>query len=251
MILSKRDSMVIKGIAICAMLCWHLFFCPNPIGREYCNLVKGVGMLGDVCVSLFLFISGYGLAIQYDKLSHYGYNYKFILRRLAKFYGNYWFIFLIFVPLCILAFKVPFTSSTSILGVIKEWIRGIIGISEYNPNWWFNAVIISFYFLFPLFFICIKRACLPTLLALFFAQSIKFSHLPDIGIFSLVFSTGIAMAIFREGIEKFLCKLSKYTVLLISCLLICVSTIWLKHILPICGEGSIYYYGTIVSTKNS
>lgn len=65
--LTKTDTAVLKGIAICGMLCWHLFHSPNPFDIEYSGLVKWLSIIGDVCVSIFLFVSGYGLTIQLEQ----------------------------------------------------------------------------------------------------------------------------------------------------------------------------------------
>lgn len=65
--LTNTDTAALKGIAICGMLCWHLFYCPNPCGVQFGAFTHWVGLMGDVCVSAFLFASGYGLAKQFEK----------------------------------------------------------------------------------------------------------------------------------------------------------------------------------------
>lgn len=67
--LTKTDTAVLKGIAICGMLCWHLFFCQNPLSIEYSGITRWIAILGDVCVSIFLFCSGYGLCCGYNNLN--------------------------------------------------------------------------------------------------------------------------------------------------------------------------------------
>jgi peptidoglycan/LPS O-acetylase OafA/YrhL len=68
--LSLDESLIIKGIAICLML-WHHLFYESP---EYGEIVFQTAKFGKLCVALFLFISGYGLTIQYNTIQ---YNYKF------------------------------------------------------------------------------------------------------------------------------------------------------------------------------
>lgn len=63
--LSLNDTSLIKGIAICFML-WHHLFYKYP---EYGFFVYESSQIGKICVSLFLFLSAYGLTIQFDKLS--------------------------------------------------------------------------------------------------------------------------------------------------------------------------------------
>jgi uncharacterized membrane protein len=64
--LSINDTLLIKGIAICLMLWHHLFF-QNP---EFGFLVFHTAQLSKLCVALFLFISGYGLTIQYNTIQY-------------------------------------------------------------------------------------------------------------------------------------------------------------------------------------
>lgn len=63
--ISKQDSLIMKGIAICAML-WHHLFYTHP---EYGKFVYELGQLGKVCVAIFLFVSGYGLYKSFNKLN--------------------------------------------------------------------------------------------------------------------------------------------------------------------------------------
>ena len=103
--LSSRDTGIIKGVAICLMLWHHLF--PNALYSEGSSTVVFMAAVGKVCVSLFLLMSGYGLACQYSKViagaknlkDKFGVTIKFIAKRYVKFYTGYWIIFLIFVLL--------------------------------------------------------------------------------------------------------------------------------------------------------
>ena len=61
--ISKDNTLALKGIAIVAMLLHHLFYTHS----EYGVSVQQIGLIGKVCVALFLFLSGYGLTIQYGK----------------------------------------------------------------------------------------------------------------------------------------------------------------------------------------
>ena len=66
--LSKSDTSALKGIAIMAMLLHHLYY-SIPIGVEpYTGILYLLGIIGKVCVPIFLFCSGYGLKAQYDPI---------------------------------------------------------------------------------------------------------------------------------------------------------------------------------------
>lgn len=67
--LTVTDTLSIKGVAIIGMLCWHLFFCQNPLDIEFSPIVRFLSILGDSCVSIFLFVSAYGLTVSYSKQS--------------------------------------------------------------------------------------------------------------------------------------------------------------------------------------
>ena len=94
--LTKEDTSILKGFAICGMLCWHLFYGGNPVGRQFSELTRFIGIVGDVCVSLFLFISGYGMSYTLNKVDSSGGDlFKEVLLRLIKFYFSYWPVFLV------------------------------------------------------------------------------------------------------------------------------------------------------------
>ena len=150
--LTRQDTFVIKGIAICAMLLHHLYgLCPEGV-EPYTGVLHWVGLLGKVCVALFLFCSGYGLASNYRPVSILD-DIKFIGRRLTKFYLNYWIIFFIFVPITIYVFHRPLSEAYGNSDLPLHFmmdIFGFQGFNSYNDTWWYNLLIILLYFLFPL-----------------------------------------------------------------------------------------------------
>ena len=92
--ISKGKSTKIKYIAVIMMIILHLF--QNP-AREYVSLMKINGCpieniiikFCSLCVGIFVFLSGYGMAKKYNE----GVTYKTILKKIVKFYINYWLIF--------------------------------------------------------------------------------------------------------------------------------------------------------------
>lgn len=65
--ISLNETNAIKGIAIIAMLVHHLFY-EYP---EYGESTYQLALIGKVCVAMFLFLSGYGLSVQYSKILNY------------------------------------------------------------------------------------------------------------------------------------------------------------------------------------
>lgn len=158
MSLTRQDTLVMKGIAICAMLCHHLYTCPEYIGEgiePYTGLLAWIGTLGKVCVAMFLFCSGYGLTAQYQPTQTVLDDGKFVLRRLIKFYANYWVIFIIFVPITYFVFGRTLTDAYGEnVNIIRRFIYDIFAVQDpaYNITWWFNKLIIILYLFFPILY---------------------------------------------------------------------------------------------------
>ena len=156
--LSKDDTFLIKGIAICFMLCHHLFY----KNQEYGAVIFQIAQLGKVCVALFIFLSFYGLTVQYKKVQNNAFvdTIKFVAKRLTKFYINYWVIFLIFVPLGVFVFGRElgdmYGGGHGLKMLFTDFL-GINGLKSYNITWWFNQLIIYLYLLFPLLFFVVKK----------------------------------------------------------------------------------------------
>ncbi len=97
---------IAKGIAIIMMLIHHLFYNQsiyNEIslfswdGFHY-GIWSILSTLTKTCVTIFAFLSAYGLYKSFSKNT----NLKdFYIHRFKKLYTEYWFIWLFFVPLAI------------------------------------------------------------------------------------------------------------------------------------------------------
>lgn len=146
--ITKNNSLIIKGIASILMLIHHLYTFPNRIKAvEYISLFtilgipieQYIGEISKICVSIFLFISGYGMFIIYNKNN----NFKFIKKRIFKLYKNYWVTFIIFIPVGILISKVDTN--------LKEIITNFIGVNNsLNLEWWFFSIYIVLILTYPI-----------------------------------------------------------------------------------------------------
>ena len=100
--MDKRQSTLLKGIAILMMLWYHLFY--HEEVAELCTPLLFIGdepvarMVARACypVSFFLILSGYGLSYLYQKGRL---SVKSQLRRLLQLYIHYWVVLLIFVTI--------------------------------------------------------------------------------------------------------------------------------------------------------
>lgn len=186
-----------KGIAICAMLCHHLYACPPEGVEPYSGVLHWIGVLGKVCVALFLFCSGYGLAASYTPISVIE-DLKFIGRRLVKFYLNYWVIFLIFVPITVFVFHRPLYAA---YGENNVWLNlildvfGMQGFDSYNITWWFNKLIITLYLLFPMLYRLVKIQ--PWIVLLIGFALMRFeSHMPGSYVKILTWQNSFVLGLF-------------------------------------------------------
>ena len=106
-LISKRNSLILKGGGILLMLIHHLFY--NTWSRELYDdlIINGVGVVNQIgifsklCVAVFVFVSGYGLVKSTPKEVKLK---DFYWHRFKKLYLNYWFIWLIFVPVAVFVF---------------------------------------------------------------------------------------------------------------------------------------------------
>lgn len=179
--LSREDTAILKGIAIVAMLCHHLNAPGGGIHVQDVSFFwKWVGILGKICVAIFVFCSGYGLGAQFSKApigrtirERAIWSVKFLLRRFLKFYANYWVIFLLFVPITVLLFgrslQDAYGESVSIPWHLFLDVFGLQGSHSYNVTWWFNKLIILLYLLFPFIHWGVRKHVGITLLLAFVA----------------------------------------------------------------------------------
>ncbi len=165
--LSLKESNSLKGIALILLLIHHLFYIQKGqyddvyIGNY--GIINILGIICKVCVAIFVFLSGYGLGVGIAANGKLDIK-KFYIRRFTKLFLNYWFIWLLFVPIGIFLF------GRSLDSVYGEGTQGIIcGILDflgllnttgkygYNPTWWFYSCIILLYLIFPFITCTVSR----------------------------------------------------------------------------------------------
>ena len=225
-VLNINDTMTLKGIAIIAMLCHHVYICQPEWVATYPYWLTMLGGLSKVCVAIFLFCSGYGLATQYEKILNKSLDTKtkiyrtiiFIFKRLVKFYSSYWFVFLIFVPITIFFFDRPLSEAygenVNILKSLFFDVLGVQGFQSYNITWWFNKLIILLYLLFPFLFIAIKRTRWFGLLCCFvlmrLANKLGVANYYDIMLWQFPFVLGVGWVLYQDKVAKWFIGINKY-----------------------------------------
>lgn len=104
---TKKDTAVLKGIAICIMI-FHHCYCSRdrfegfdmdfaPLSQD---TVVNIALTMKICVCFFAFISGYGLWLSYAKNREKYEQTKessgrWVWKRYLKSFSGYWFVFLI------------------------------------------------------------------------------------------------------------------------------------------------------------
>lgn len=129
---TRQDSLCVKAIAVCAMMFYHLFFSAAPYGQPVSyhpfssDLVITLAVcLCEACVGTFVFLSAYGLTVQYGlaaaRAEHGGAGAlsaqdaaRFTGRRLVRLMTGFWFVF----ALCELAAL-----------LLRAWPDGVYGAS--------------------------------------------------------------------------------------------------------------------------
>lgn len=232
-----------KGIAICAMLIHHMYGCPPAWVEPYTGVQHWFGVLGKVCVALFLFCSGYGLSRQYASLPQSDKiairlldNIRFVAKRLVKFYINYWVIFVIFVPITVFVFHRPLSVAygehVNIIKHLAYDILGLQGHHAYNITWWFNTLIIMLYALFPIIYDVAKKlpilSVLGSMFLLCYAYDMPFDP-EDILIWQFPFLIGVLYVQNEDGFHKvFEWLASRQWLIMVVAILLLVPSVYLR-----------------------
>lgn len=89
MVLTKNDTLVLKGVAILLLLWHHMFFVSKDLLFDWHDIGIKSAILSRVCVAIFVFLSGYGLMVS-SKINES--LIAFYRKRLFKLLLNYWYI---------------------------------------------------------------------------------------------------------------------------------------------------------------
>lgn len=135
---TKRDTKILKGIAIALMLCHHLFTFPERlVGVSYVSVpfINGMtlagcmGQFGKLCVALFTLLGGYGTYLSLSRAESGG---AVVARHLKSLYTSYWRVFILAVPISLAlgaARANPF---------MEDLIYSFLGLRfTYCSEWWF------------------------------------------------------------------------------------------------------------------
>jgi hypothetical protein len=160
---SKRDTAMLKGVAILFMLFLHLF-CRIETDGLYTVFLRFQGypliyyfsIFCDAVVPIYCFTSGYGLfAISLKRLT-----WKDNGLRVLKLLLNYWIVLFLFAA-AILVMGEP-----EKLQSVSAFVSNFFLLRSYVGAWWFLASYVLLVLLSPLFLEMLKRVNVWVVLAL-------------------------------------------------------------------------------------
>ncbi|MGR6127812.1 acyltransferase family protein [Paenibacillus sp. SER-28] len=201
--LKLAETNIAKGIAVILLLIHHLFAFPDRLKYEYVSLFslfheRGefyLGHFGQIAISIFLFLSGYGLYKSNVQNPHHLIQKSFT--RLSKIMINYWVVFLLFIPAGLYFFG---NSDRFQHNSIMDFLRNFIALSSsYNGEWWFLYDYILLLLIFPVSFQAIQRNAWVTLLisGLVFYNSYSQGNYYSIMYWQLPFMIGLFFAKYK------------------------------------------------------
>ena len=137
------------------LLLWHHLFAnlPAKINIKFSYLVSESAQSANVCIAIFIILSGYGLAqaVKGKKMGVLSFYKKYF----ARLYLNYWLIAAIFIPIGIV-FKDRTLSKVFLEQKYWKFAIQMTGFQDYfyfeggfNSTWWYMSLILSLYILFP------------------------------------------------------------------------------------------------------
>ena len=152
---TKENTKQIKGIAILLMMAHHLFAFPDrvPYGMTLqtpfyisgMELTELIGCFGKICVSIYMFLGGYGLYMRLTEDIRENRESNRLGEDIARIYKAYWRVFLIFIPIAFIFFgnQMQYCANEAICNRYAEWkvkdfLMNFVGLSNsFNSEWWF------------------------------------------------------------------------------------------------------------------
>ena len=170
---TKEHSALVKGAALLMML-WHHNFLEGRFEKYDLNLwplaeyqVTDLASFFKICVSLFAFISGYGLYLSYKKSAERKVrNGDWVLSRYCSTMGGYWFVVVLSWIVCALVDGRPariYDFDISLFRGIWNAALDFLGLSNFfgspilNGTWWYMSAATVFILLTPVLFWAMER----------------------------------------------------------------------------------------------
>lgn len=100
---SKRDTNILKGIAILLMYVHHLFYSADTRGMELVNFwllpegrVIAIAKMSKLCVAVFVFLTAYGTTVSFQRYWEKAEKpdcFSYSMRRYLSMMTGFWLVF--------------------------------------------------------------------------------------------------------------------------------------------------------------
>lgn len=181
--LSKNDSLAIKGIAILIMLFHHLYCSVDRFENFTVDFspfsqstVVSVSLFFKICVSIFAFITGYGLLKSVSKIEFNNKNvFRWNVTRLIKTMSGFWLIYILSFVVTMIIDRRPleiYFNGSRIRGILYV-LLDFLGLANFfdtptlNSTWWYMSAAIVFILIIPIIFMISRKVgYLPVILVI-------------------------------------------------------------------------------------
>lgn len=151
---TREDTKVIKAVAVMLMLIHHLFGFPERLqeGVAFISLYTWgqtpietlVGWFGNICIPMFAFLGGYGTYLSCRNKNPQE-QAGILSRKIVGLYKQYWIVFIVFIPLCILR------NVSRVTPDVTSVIWNFTGLrTEFNGEWWFFTPYVLILLFYPI-----------------------------------------------------------------------------------------------------
>ena len=219
-VLTKDYSNMVKGMAVLMMILHHFWAFPERIpGLALSNIEIQLGSASKICVSIFMFLSGYGLYYTFTKKGTIQ-----VWHRIRNVYKRFWQVFFIFVPIGFLFLSKSFG--------IGEFLQNLFCLKfSYNHEWWFLGTYIELILFLPIVLLAEKKKLFPYLIVVSAIMLRGLSHVVAINSggaslhvynFSYYYPSFFLGLLFCKYalLEKFRAVMAKETVCVVVCIVL-------------------------------
>lgn len=235
---SLDDTLLCKGIAIFIMLFHHLFFREDSwdnfwwkLNYHGTPLIAFIATHGKICVTIFVLLSGFGMALSYKKKCYVSssaretakISLRFSLDKLKKLYLLYWPVFILGLLVCtIVGIHTPQTVYTSVWQCIRDFFALAYifdGVTPFNGTWWYISFALLLYLFHPLIHKATEkfpRVCLAVSFAIGIFPTSSIAIFIEIRRYLFVYILGIVLA--EKGCLNRIFDFERKKVLLFSAL---------------------------------
>lgn len=171
--LTKADSFCLKGIAIIMLLFYHLYredYLFQKFNTSFYpfseDIVTSIVVMFKMCVSIFAFISGYGLLTSFkEKTINRKEVLKWNIERIIKTMSGFWIIYIVvFITTTIIDFypyEVYFSEATTAapLYIVLDFLglSNLFGTPSMLFAWWYMSAAIVFIILVPVIYLLARK----------------------------------------------------------------------------------------------